>query len=89
MSWSFYAAGTVPAVRAALARARESYGAPSATNYSRAELDAASVAIGLLVDMNIGAVAVDASGHASYSDGVKTAEVCSVRVAPIQGWVEG
>lgn len=77
MSWSFYAIGTVEKLSEALEKESERL-----TGFSKEEFDAAKPhLVGLLSqNVNVGAVQLEASGHASKKDGKIDYANCSVNI---------
>jgi len=86
VSWSFQAVGKPEAVK----RAIEESSNNKLTGQSLEEWNEAKPALLTLVGANVGnvAVTVNANGHASFSDGVKTQGQCSVAIQSLYGFVE-
>lgn len=90
MSWSVNVIGKPVAVKVAIEKECANYGAPSDTNFSRAEFEAAKPALLALVDLAVGnkAVKVNASGHGTYQNGVQIDGYVSVNIDTLYGFVE-
>ena len=86
MSWSFQAVRKPDAVKRAIKESSNN----KLTGQSLEEWNEAKPALLTLVGANVGnvAVTVNANGHASFSDGVKTQGQCSVAIQSLYGFVE-
>jgi len=85
MSWSFQAVGKPDAVMASIRTVNNGL-----TGQSLAEWEEAKPALLALVGANVGhvAVTVNASGHATFSNGEKLSGTCSCVIQPLYGFVE-